>query len=116
MAMVVIVHHIKSLYLKNNSAVIGLCGHCGCGHAHSHNGFTQDDSAGFAVVASILKQTMPLDTAISDITSSSDGNITIVLNSGGVGHAVSAAGFTPFEQKLLKRRWAWMLLCPRHWG
>lgn len=89
--------------LKNNPAVIGLCGHCGCGHAHSHNGFTQDDSAGFAVVANIIKQTMPLDTTINEITSSSDGRITIVLNSGGTGHAKSAAGFTPFEQTLLKK-------------
>ncbi|MCF8075289.1 MAG: hypothetical protein K9K63_04615 [Desulfotignum sp.] len=89
--------------LKSKSPVIGLCGHCGCGHAHSHNGFTQDDSAGFAVVASILKQAMPLDTAIRDISSSPDGKIKIVLNCGGAGHAVSAAGFTPFEKDLLKK-------------
>lgn len=88
---------------QDNQAIIGLCGHCGCGHAHSHNGFTQDDSAGFAVVASILKQSMPLDTKIRDIKSSPDGQITIVLNCGGAGNAVSAAGVTPFEQDLLKK-------------
>jgi len=88
---------------QDNQAIIGLCGHCGCGHAHSHNEFTQDDSAGFAVVASILKQSMPLDTKIRDIKSSPDGQITIVLNCGGAGNAVSAAGVTPFEQDLLKK-------------
>jgi len=88
--------------LKENPPILGLCGHCGCGHAHSHNGFTQDDSAGFAVVASLLKESMPLDTKIREIKSSSDGQIRIVLNCGGVGNAVSAAGITPFEQILLK--------------
>ena len=88
---------------QDNQAIIGLCGHCGCGHAHSNNGFTQDDSAGFAVVASILKQSMPLDTKIRDIKSSPDGQITIVLNCGGVGNAFSAAGVTPFDQDLLKK-------------
>ena len=77
---------------QNNRAEIGLCGHCGCGHAHSHNGFTQDDSAGFAVVANILKQSMPIDTGIREISSSSDGHIKIVLNCGGMGDAFSDAG------------------------
>jgi len=89
--------------LDSARAKVGLCGHCGCGHAHSHNGFTQDDSAGFAVVASILKQSMPLDTEIRHITSSAKGQISIVLNCGGTGEAVSASGVTPFENELLKR-------------
>lgn len=85
----------------DHPAVIGLCGHCGCGHAHSNNGFTQDDSAGFAVVAGILKQQFPMDTRIRDIHSSSDGQIKIVLNCGGTGKTFCSAGFTPFEQDLL---------------
>jgi len=88
---------------QSNRAIIGLCGHCGCGHTHSNNGFTQDDSAGFAVVAKILKQQMPLDTRIRDISSSSDGQIRIVLNGKGTGNAFSSAGFTPFEQDLLNK-------------
>lgn len=88
---------------QDNQAMIGLCGHCGCGHAHSHNGFTQDDSAGFAVVAAILRQIMPLDTGVRHIESSPDGQITVELNCGGEGKAFSAAGVTPFEKELLKK-------------
>ena len=32
------------------TAVIGISGHAGCGHAHSHCGFVQDDSGGLAAV------------------------------------------------------------------
>ena len=38
------------------TAVVGISGHAGCGHAHSHCGFVQDDSGGLAAVLAILQR------------------------------------------------------------
>ena len=35
--------------------IIGFVGHVGVGHAHSLGGIIQDDSAGFAVIGSIIR-------------------------------------------------------------
>ena len=39
----------------------GISGHVGVGHVHSHCGFVQDDSTGFAVAASILQKAVPIE-------------------------------------------------------
>lgn len=41
---------------KTSIGKIGICGHIGVGHTYSHSGFVQDDGAGFAVVATLLKK------------------------------------------------------------
>ena len=42
----------------DNKGIIGICGHVGAGHIHSHMGIVQDDSAGFAVTTSLIKSSM----------------------------------------------------------
>jgi hypothetical protein len=39
--------------------LIGVMGHAGAGHVHSHSGFIQDDSAGFAVVTTLIRRALP---------------------------------------------------------
>ena len=50
------------------TAVIGISGHAGCGHAHSHCGFVQDDSGGLAAVLALLQRTTGLDLTITRVT------------------------------------------------
>lgn len=49
---------------STNKALLGVSGHAGAGHVHSHSGFIQDDSAGFAAVASLIGMAHPVDTTI----------------------------------------------------
>ncbi|MCM0709121.1 hypothetical protein NBH08_30270 [Faecalicatena sp. BF-R-105] len=42
----------------------GIIGHVGVGHVHSHSGYVQDDSAGFAAAACLLRRAFPVDTTI----------------------------------------------------
>ena len=51
----------------NDRGVIGITGHAGAGHVHSHSGFVQDDTAGFAVIACLLRRAFPVCTTISSV-------------------------------------------------
>ena len=47
-------------FSEQQKGILGVSGHVGVGHVHSHSGFVQDDSAGLAVAARILKQALPV--------------------------------------------------------
>ena len=82
----------------------GIVGHVGVGHVHSHSGFVQDDSAGFAVVSLILKQAAPVSTIVKDVeVDLVTGDVTVTLESGGKGSANARRGFTPAESEIAKR-------------
>ena len=46
-------------FSDKQKGILGISGHAGVGHVHSHSGFVQDDSAGLAVAALILKKALP---------------------------------------------------------
>lgn len=82
--------------------LIGLVGHVGVGHVHSHMGFVQDDSGGLAVVTTLLKRAMPVDTSIKKISCDiAKGTITVTTTGGGVGTAFARRGITPAEADLV---------------
>ena len=82
----------------------GIVGHVGVGHVHSHSGFVQDDSAGFAVASLILKQAVPVSTIVKDVeVDLVTGDVTVTLESGGKGSANARRGFTPAESEIAKR-------------
>src|SRR5699024_3017448 len=83
--------------------IIGLCGHIGVGHTHSHSGFVQDDSAGFTVLASILKKELPIKSDIAQIdTNIKEATITVKTVDGGIGKVVVRRGITPFENDMMQ--------------
>jgi hypothetical protein len=85
-------------------SVLAVSGHVGAGHIHSHNGFVQDDSAGFAVAVTLLRQAYPVDTAIESVSADiASGVITVRTKGGGQGAAIARRGVTPQEADLLKR-------------
>jgi len=92
---------------KKEHGLYGISGHVGVGHIHSHSGFVQDDSAGFAVAAAILKKALPVDTAIREVGADvMSGEITVTTNGGGTGHAVPRRGLSPTEVDMLRERGA----------
>lgn len=85
--------------------MLGIVGHAGVGHVHSHSGFVQDDSAGFAVVASLLKKALPVDTTISKVSADViTGEIAVQTNGEGIGKAIPRRGITPIEAKMMAER------------
>jgi len=83
---------------------LAVVGHVGVGHVHSHSSFVQDDSAGFAVVASIMKKALKVNTRIKSVTGDSvTGTITVETYGGGIGRTYSRRGLTPYEIELLNR-------------
>ncbi|KJS21866.1 MAG: hypothetical protein VR72_08350 [Clostridiaceae bacterium BRH_c20a] len=88
---------------SRKSGVIGICGHVGVGHVHSHSGFVQDDSAGMSVVARILKEALPVNTIIRSLkVDLKSSTISIETEDGGVGQAWVRRGITPFEVDIMK--------------
>ena len=80
----------------------GISGHVGVGHVHSHSGFVQDDSAGFAVASLILKKAVDVDTTIAKVYADPDKNtITVTTASGGTGTLSPRRGVTPSEAVIL---------------
>ena len=82
--------------------ILGITGHAGAGHVHSHSGFIQDDSAGFAAVSSLIGMALPVDTTIKNVTADSD-KVEVHTGGGGTGRAVARRGFTPYEAELMQR-------------
>lgn len=88
----------------HNESILAISGHAGVGHAHSHLGFVQDDSAGFAVAVEILKQAYPVETSIEQVhTDTATGVITVHTRGGGKGTATPRRGLTPHEADLTAR-------------
>ncbi len=84
--------------------IVGVMGHAGVGHAHSHSNIVQDDSAGFAVASFLMARAVKANTLISNIEAFPEESIIVVYTSGGgVGKACVAGGITPYEKDLLQR-------------
>ena len=84
--------------------VIGLVGHVGCGHAHSTNGFIQDDSAGLAALLALFQEATDLPLTIAEVKAQTgrNGSFEVVTVSGGVGRATARRGITPQEARLAR--------------
>lgn len=83
-------------------AVFGVTGHVGAGHVHSHRGFIQDDSGGFAVAASLIKIAFPSDTSIRRVSCGQNA-VEVETADGGIGKAAARRGFTGYEEELMQR-------------
>jgi hypothetical protein len=98
---------MKDYFIKvseKNTGVLAVLGHAGIGHVHSHSGFVQDDSAGFAVVAAIMREAFKVDTTIRTVTGNiKTGAITVETYEGGIGTSHTRRGLTPYEVLMLKR-------------
>lgn len=86
----------------DHKAVLAFAGHIGVGHVNSHQGFVQDDAAGFATLLALLLRACPLDPTVTDIRTDQD-RLTVSLACGGQGQASLSGGFSPFEADLLQR-------------
>lgn len=82
--------------------LLGVCGHAGAGHVHSHLGFIQDDSAGFAVASALIRMAYPADTNIQQVTVDAE-TVEVQTVGGGIGRAMARRGFTPYEVELMQR-------------
>ncbi|MCI8275757.1 MAG: hypothetical protein HFI66_09150 [Lachnospiraceae bacterium] len=92
-------------FSEQSKGILGISGHAGVGHVHSHSGFVQDDSAGLAAAALILKKALPVDTRILEVHASmEEGRITVRTNGGGEASASPRRGIAPFEKELLENR------------
>lgn len=89
---------------EKTRGVVAIVGHAGVGHVHSHSSFVQDDSAGFAAVALIMKEALQVNTIIKTVSGDlSTGTITVETYDGGIGTSYTRRGLTPYEIDLLKR-------------
>ncbi|WP_136799509.1 hypothetical protein [Desulfosediminicola ganghwensis] len=89
---------------KKKVGIIGVMGHAGAGHVHSHAGFVQDDTAGFAVASCLLRRAFPVCTTISSVVADIDtGTIIVRTQDGGTGVAHARRGITPYEETLSRR-------------
>lgn len=77
-------------------------GHAGAGHVHSHSGFIQDDTAGFAVTVTLMAQAYPVDLTIASVTVQGDW-FTVTTVDGGIGKAYARRGITPYEADIANR-------------
>ena len=86
-----------------SQGILGITGHAGAGHVHSHSGFVQDDTAGFAVIACLLRRAFPVCTTISSVEADIDtGIVTVKTQDGGTGTAKARRGITPYEATLAR--------------
>lgn len=83
-------------------ARVGIVGHAGCGHAHSHLGFVQDDSGGLAAVLALWRRLTGVDLTIASVRAETgvQGGFVVETVSGGRGEARARRGVTPYEARL----------------
>jgi len=84
--------------------IMGIAGHAGCGHCHSHNQYVQDDSGGLATVLALFQEATGLSLAIKEIRAEigTEGYFEVVTESGGRGRAYARRGITLQEANLAK--------------
>lgn len=91
-------------FINSKNIKYGIVGHAGIGHIHSHSGFVQDDSAGFAVICDILKKACNIDTRIKNVSANiNTGEITITTYSAGCGTVTARRGITPYEIEIMNK-------------
>ncbi|MEG1641826.1 MAG: hypothetical protein RR272_01815 [Synergistaceae bacterium] len=84
-------------------AKYAISGHVGVGHVHSHSGFVQDDSVGFAVASLILKKAIDVNTKIANVETDPHTNtITVTTQAGGTATLSPRRGITPREAEIIK--------------
>jgi len=76
---------------------VGVSGHVGAGHVHSHSGFIQDDSAGFAAAASLIGMAYPVETTIRRVTVAAD--TVEIFTAGGLGPVEDLEGNLSLAEK-----------------
>lgn len=91
-------------FSESGKGVIGIAGHAGCGHCHSHNQYAQDDSGGLAVALALFQEASGLPLTIREVRTvpGVDGSITVETASGGIGVAQPRRGVTVHEARLAK--------------
>lgn len=89
--------------LEKLSGQLAVIGHVGLGHVHSHSGFVQDDSAGFAVVGDLLRGILGVDTRVRTVRTERNGWVEVETFGGGIGRAYARRGFTVYESELAQR-------------
>ncbi|UCH92369.1 MAG: hypothetical protein JSV88_19015 [Candidatus Aminicenantes bacterium] len=86
-----------------NDKKIGLAGHAGIGHVNGYAGFIQDDSAGFTTIASLIKETLGVDTRIKTVEVDVNTNrIKVTTRGDGTASSSPRRGITPREAELIK--------------
>ena len=91
--------------LSNQSkGVLGVVGHVGCGHCHSHSNQVQDDSAGLAVVLALFQAATGVSLVIKDIRVQAgvSGFFEVETEAGGLGRAYPRRGVTLQEARAAK--------------
>ena len=85
-----------------SNARLGLAGHAGIGHTHCPAGVIQDDSVGFAIASSIIREILGADTHVKSVDVDPDRNIIRVTTvDGGTGQSSPRRGITPSEARLI---------------
>ena len=89
---------------EKKQSVIGIAGHVGSGHCHSHNQFLQDDSAGLATVLALLQEATGLPLIIREVRTETGirGSIIVETTAGGMGCCYPRRGLTIHEARLAK--------------
>lgn len=82
--------------------VLAIAGHAGCGHTHSLNHQSQDDSAGLSVVLSLFKEATGISLNIKEFVYDGD-KVTAVLENGGEGYGIARRGISKQEKNLINR-------------
>lgn len=82
---------------------VAIAGHAGIGHTHCPGGLIQDDTAGFAVAAFMLRDLLHADTRVTAAhIHPVRGTIQVITADGGVGEASPRRGITPSEARLMQ--------------
>lgn len=105
---------MEILFSTEKTGKVGLAGHIGVSHVHSHSGFVQDDGAGFSVLGTFFHVAAPVDLRIAHIeVITQEGRISITLEGGGCGTAVARCGITSAEVALMQAALGKNGLCPQ---
>ena len=101
-------------FSSEKTGKVGLAGHIGVSHAHSHSSFVQEDGAGFSVLGKMFLLAAPADLRIAKIeVTAEQGRISITLEGGGCGTAEARCGITSAEVALMQSSLGENGICPQ---